>query len=93
MSDATAAAVTLADPAGGDVGTTAPGVPAALPDPVADMADRLAPHHARASGGGGVDGGGLWAQLGNPRAVCSPMVDQSELAFRMLVRRYGVGLA
>lgn len=31
--------------------------------------------------------------LNNPKYVLSPMVDQSERAFRMLTRRYGVGLA
>lgn len=34
-----------------------------------------------------------WRSLGSPRWVCSPMVDQSERAFRLLCRRYGVGLA
>ena len=30
--------------------------------------------------------------IGSPRTVCAPMVDASELAFRMLVRRYGAQL-
>lgn len=34
-----------------------------------------------------------WSSLGSPKWICSPMVDQSERAFRMLCRRYGVGLA
>jgi len=35
----------------------------------------------------------FWRSLGSPRYVCAPMVDQSELAFRMLTRGMGVGLA
>jgi len=31
--------------------------------------------------------------LGSPTMVCAPMVEASELAFRMLVRRYGAQLA
>ena len=34
-----------------------------------------------------------WQSMGNPKHVSAPMVDQSELAFRMLVRNYGVDLA
>jgi len=30
--------------------------------------------------------------LGSPQWICAPMVRASELAFRMLVRRYGVDL-
>ena len=33
----------------------------------------------------------FWDDLGRPRCVVSPMVDQSELAFRMLCRRYHGG--
>ena len=29
-----------------------------------------------------------WRSIGQPRHVCAPMVNNSELAFRMLVRRY-----
>jgi len=35
----------------------------------------------------------FWNRLGAPRFVVSPMVDQSELAFRILTRRYGAELA
>lgn len=34
-------------------------------------------------------GWALWRSWDTPRYVCSPMVDQSDLAFRLLVRRYG----
>eukprot|EP00434_Breviolum_minutum_P040825 symbB.v1.2.036296.t1/scaffold5092.1/size31036/1 len=34
-----------------------------------------------------------WESLGSPKWVCSPMIDQSERAFRILCRRYGVHLA
>ena len=33
-----------------------------------------------------------WRSLGSPRYVCAPMVLQSELAFRMLIRRHGTTL-
>ena len=33
-----------------------------------------------------------WESIGAPRYVCAPMVDQSERAFRLQVRRHGVGL-
>ena len=33
-----------------------------------------------------------WRRLGTPRCVLAPMVNQSELAFRMLARRHGAGL-
>jgi len=35
----------------------------------------------------------FFRSIGSPRYVCAPMVDQSELAFRMLTRRYGCELA
>eukprot|EP01051_Picozoa_sp_SAG22_P006190 SAG22_NODE_396_length_11127_cov_33.460011_11_plen_641_part_00 len=35
----------------------------------------------------------LWAKMGRPRYVVAPMVDQSELPFRMLCRKYGADLA
>merc|ERR1719454_1557547 len=35
----------------------------------------------------------FFRSIGSPKHVCAPMVDQSELAFRMLVRRYGCELA
>lgn len=34
-----------------------------------------------------------YKSIGQPKHICSPMVDQSELAFRMLTRKYGVDLA
>jgi tRNA-dihydrouridine synthase len=33
-----------------------------------------------------------WRSMGSPRSVCAPMVLQSELAFRMLVRQHGCSL-
>lgn len=35
----------------------------------------------------------FFQSIGSPRFICAPMVDQSELAFRMLTRTYGVELA
>ncbi|KAL4442149.1 hypothetical protein ABPG74_009167 [Tetrahymena malaccensis] len=35
----------------------------------------------------------FYKSLGSPQYVCAPMVDQSELAFRMLCRKYGTTLA
>jgi tRNA-dihydrouridine synthase len=34
----------------------------------------------------------FWHNLGNPKYVCAPMVDQSELAFRKITRKYGCDL-
>lgn len=34
-----------------------------------------------------------WRRLGEPKLVVAPMVDNSELPFRMLCRRYGAGAA
>jgi len=33
-----------------------------------------------------------WVSVGNPRFIMAPMVGQSDLPYRQLVRRYGVGL-
>lgn len=35
----------------------------------------------------------FWKSIGSPRYAIAPMVDQSELAFRMLVRKYGCTLS
>lgn len=43
--------------------------------------------------GRGLRGFDWWKALGSPRFVCAPMVNGSSLAFRVLVRRYGVDLA
>ena len=40
-----------------------------------------------------VHGWAFWDRIGRPRHVCAPMVEQSELAFRQLCRRYGTTLA
>lgn len=34
----------------------------------------------------------FWDSLGRPRLILGPMVDQSDLAFRLLTRRYGTEL-
>ncbi len=33
-----------------------------------------------------------WESIGSPKYITAPMVDQSELPFRMLTRKYGAGL-
>lgn len=56
--------------------------------------------HAPDSTGGAVPrpmcnihGWAFWDSIGRPRHVCAPMVEQSELSFRQLCRRYGTTLA
>lgn len=34
----------------------------------------------------------FFRKIGSPKYVCAPMVDQSELSFRMLTRKYGATL-
>lgn len=34
----------------------------------------------------------FWKEIGSPRYICAPMVDQSELPFRMITRKYGADL-
>ena len=40
-----------------------------------------------------IHGWAFWDAIGRPRHVCAPMVEQSELSFRQLCRRYGTTLA
>jgi tRNA-dihydrouridine synthase 1 len=35
----------------------------------------------------------FYRSIGSPKYLCAPMVDQSELSFRLLTRRYGCQLA
>lgn len=55
-----------------------------------DAAGSSSAASAGTKGGVGYD---LLRKLGNPRWIAAPMVQQSDLAFRTLVRRYGVDLA
>ncbi|CAK0883538.1 unnamed protein product [Prorocentrum cordatum] len=55
-----------------------------------EAADAAAPGPC---GGGKLRGWEFWRAIGSPRFVAAPMVDQSELPFRMLCRRYGTQLA
>ena len=34
----------------------------------------------------------FWQRIGSPKHVCAPMVDQSELSFRILAGRHGCDL-
>ena len=34
----------------------------------------------------------FWDCIGKPKYICAPMVDQSELPFRMLTRKYNTNL-
>lgn len=51
-----------------------------------DAQDRVTPHSFPT-------GWDFWHQLGSPKTVCAPMVDQSECTFRMLCREFGTELA
>lgn len=42
--------------------------------------------------GGSASKTNLWKKIGRPKFVVAPMVNQSELAYRMLTRRYGAQL-
>ena len=46
-----------------------------------------------AQNGAKLTGYDFYRSLGSPRHICAPMVEQSDLPFRMLTRRYGVDLA
>ncbi|KAM3212696.1 hypothetical protein ACQJBY_065634 [Aegilops geniculata] len=59
----------------------APPVPTPLPPPPASVEERVERAWAH------------WRRLGSPRLVVAPMVDNSELPFRMLCRRYGADAA
>jgi hypothetical protein len=40
-----------------------------------------------------IHGWAFWDSIGRPKYVCAPMVEQSELSFRQVCRRYGTTLA
>ena len=48
---------------------------------------------APAPAAGKMSGPDFWRKLGAPQHIVAPMVDQSELAFRMMCRKYGAELA
>ncbi|XP_047074420.1 tRNA-dihydrouridine(16/17) synthase [NAD(P)(+)]-like [Lolium rigidum] len=90
MPPAAAAHLTAADPdedicsspaAAASSSSSEAAPPAPLPPPPATAEERVERAWAH------------WRRLGAPRLVVAPMVDNSELPFRMLCRRYGAGAA
>jgi hypothetical protein len=70
-----------------DVAESAPGAAssaAVAPAVPVQPISRGAEHHAAAWD--------FWRRIGSPRMVLAPMVNQSELAFRLLARHYGATL-